>query len=119
MTVCVNIYLVFFVPDTVFHVLLLYYFVFAVVVMSPEQIVPAADLRSAYRALKRTAERDADEATRSHAANALSDLDVVIRGQLFPAGGGKGVSGTMEHGRGENGEEASPTPAHHPGITVL
>lgn len=92
---------------------------FAVVVIFPEQIVPAADLRSAYRALKRTAERDADEATRSHAANGLSELDDVIRGQLFPAGGGRGISGTVEQGRGENGEEASSTPARHPGITVL
>ena len=88
---------------------------------SPEQIVPAADLRSAYRALKRTAERDADEATRSHAANGLSYLDVVIRGQLFPAGGGsgKGFGGTGEQGSGENGEGASSNAAHHPGITVL
>lgn len=95
--------------------------------MSSEQIVPAADLRSAYRALKRTTERDADEATRSHAANGLSYLDVVIRGQLFPAGssgggGGGGVrdiGGTGGQGRGENGEEVSSTAAHHPGITVL
>ncbi|CAM9121933.1 unnamed protein product [Laminaria digitata] len=95
------------------------------------QIVPAADLRSAYRAVKRTAEHDADEATRSHAANGLSYLDVVIRGQLFPAGGGSGgsgggggggvngIGGTGEQGRGANGEEASSTSAHHPGITVL
>ncbi|CAM9321648.1 unnamed protein product, partial [Ectocarpus fasciculatus] len=44
------------------------------------EMVPAAELRVAYRALKRAAESDRDEVTRSHARNGLGYLDAAIRG---------------------------------------
>ena len=86
------------------------------------QVVPAAELRAVYRALKRSAERDPDEVTRSHARNGLGCLDVAIRGQLFPAGdgdGGGGSGGGVGGGQGGRGAEDSSSTAHHPGITVL
>lgn len=90
------------------------------------QVVPSAELRAVYRALKRSTERDPDEITRAHARNGLSCLDVAIRGQLFPAGGGDGGGGGgggSGGGVGEPGgggaEESSSTSSHHPGITVL
>eukprot|EP00752_Nemacystus_decipiens_P002917 g2714.t1 len=82
------------------------------------QVVPAAELRAVYRALRRCAERDPDEATRSHATNGLGCLDAAIRGQLFPAGGGDGGGG-VGGGRGGGGAAESSSTAHHPGITVL
>lgn len=90
------------------------------------QIVPTADLRAAYRALKRSAERDRDEVTRSHARNGLGYLDAAIRGQLFSAGGsggggggggGVGIRGGEEEEGGAGGQSSGS--GHHPGITVL
>lgn len=87
------------------------------------RVVPAAELRVIFRALKRAAEGDSDEITRSHAKDGLGCLDVAIRAQLFPAaaaaaaaGGGGGVGG---EGGGVDGDELSSASSHHPGITVL
>lgn len=72
------------------------------------QMVPTEQLRAAYRALKRTADRDRDETSRLHAMSALGYLDSAIRGQLFP-GNGSG---------GGWGGESVPS-GHHPGINML
>lgn len=90
------------------------------------QIVPTAELRAAYRALKRSAESDRDEITRSHARNGLGYLDLTLRGQLFPTSGSGGDSmraRTMA-GAGVGAGEAEknsrdPSSGHHPGIIVL
>ncbi|CAM9294735.1 unnamed protein product [Scytosiphon promiscuus] len=87
------------------------------------EMVPAAELRSAYRALKRCAEGDSDEITRAHARNGLASLDVAIRGQLFPGGGAAGGRGEAGGGAGDRrrdgGVVAASSTARHPGITVL
>ncbi|CAM9178721.1 unnamed protein product [Ectocarpus sp. 13 AM-2016] len=85
------------------------------------EILPAAELRVAYRALTRAAESDRDEITRSHARNGLGYLDAAIRGQLFPSGGGDGGrGGGVTAGVGGSGDvESSSATAHHPGITIL
>lgn len=94
-------------------------------------MVPSDELRLAYRALRRSAESDPDDVTRSHARGGLSYLDVSIRGQLFPGGlgtvgerGSRGV-GVMGAGVGavvdsrEGGNSNGSISAHHPGITML
>lgn len=84
------------------------------------RVVPAAELRAVYRALRRCAEGDRDEATRSHARDGLASLDASIRGQLFPAGGGGGGGDAGRGGGGADGSgESSSAGTHHPGITVL
>ncbi len=80
------------------------------------RVVPAAELRAAYRALRRCAESDRDEATRAHARDGLASLDASIRGQLFPTGGGGGGAGRWG---GDGSGENSSSGTHHPGITVL
>lgn len=87
------------------------------------EMVPAAELRAAYRALKRSADGDSDDVTRSHARDGLASLDLAIRGQLFPGGGGAGGRGGAGGGAGDRmgdgGIVDSDSAARHPGITVL
>lgn len=99
-------------------------------------MVPPDQLRTAYRALKRAAEVDRDEAARSHARAGLRDLDVAIRGQFFQGRGSSGgrdsvlgvtsgsEDGVFEEGMGGDGQECSnaegsASSSRHPGITVL
>ncbi|CAN0240906.1 unnamed protein product [Pylaiella littoralis] len=81
------------------------------------RVVPAAELRVTFRALKRAAEGDRDNITRSHARDGLGCLDAAIRGQLFPAGGGG--RGAVRGTGGPDEDELSTAASHHPGITVL
>lgn len=101
-----------------------------------EQMLPAAQLRVAYRTLNRSADKDSDEVTRSHARNGLGYLDVAIRSQLFPADGSTGSSfrssggsGAIVGGLGATGStngrvldgdgDSTSSAGHHPGITML